>query len=163
MTRPTHKTADNSRLKRTIEFDVTDALMLAHAMMIASTTAWMCGHPGARERCKKYAAMFAAHVPPAARVFDGDTWAEIGMALATGLSFQVDAESRAGHFDCLIVRVFAAGGTSLRFRSKPLRGDERTRFRDGAHDATIAAVAVVLADIAPIGCIRREQPATSGD
>jgi hypothetical protein len=45
---------NNRRGFFTVEFHEGDAYMLVHAMMIAATTAMMCGYPGAQERFNEY-------------------------------------------------------------------------------------------------------------
>lgn len=79
----------NDRLKRTLEFDLTDAPMLAHAMRIAACTALMCGHKDAQKRLDQYQAFLAQLVPPEAKHFEEEVWAEIGMALGEAKSFRV--------------------------------------------------------------------------
>lgn len=74
----------------TVEFHKGDALMLVHAMMIASTTAWMCGYPGARDRFNEYREKFEEHVPALARVFDEEAWAELVMALQSVTNYEVE-------------------------------------------------------------------------
>jgi hypothetical protein len=73
-----------------VEFHEGDALMLVHAMMIASTTAWMCGYPGARDRFNEYKEKFEEHVPAMARLFDEEAWAEIVMALQSSPGYEVE-------------------------------------------------------------------------
>lgn len=73
-----------------VEFHEGDALMLVHAMMIASTTAWMCGYPGARDRFNEYREKFEEHVPAMARIFDEEAWAEIIMALQGVETYEIE-------------------------------------------------------------------------
>lgn len=72
-----------------VEFHEGDAPMLVHAMMIASTTAMMCGHPGARDRFNEYRDKFEEHVPAMARIFDEEAWGEIVMALQKTGSYEI--------------------------------------------------------------------------
>jgi hypothetical protein len=77
--------SDNMR-KVTLEFDVCDLPMLAHAMAIARNTALMCSAPKAKARAEEIRQQFEALIPEAARVFDdgfGFSWSEIGQALLT--------------------------------------------------------------------------------
>ena len=79
----------NDRLKRTIEFDLMDAPMLVHAMMIAANTAKMCGHRDAEKKLRAYQAVLKTFVPPEAAHFDEEAWAELGMALMEAQHFHV--------------------------------------------------------------------------
>ena len=71
----------NKRLKRTLEFDLTDANMLMHAMMIAANSAMMCGNHAAQSRLKYYYKMLERFVPQACKIFSAEKFAEIGLAL----------------------------------------------------------------------------------
>ena len=79
----------NNRLKRTLEFDVTDAPMLMHALRIGACTAMMCGHKDADQKMRAYEAILKQFVPEAAKMFDEEVWASMGIALTTAKAFEV--------------------------------------------------------------------------
>jgi hypothetical protein len=80
---------DNNRLKRTLEFDLTDAPIIAHAFAIAATTAMMCGAPNAKQKMIRYMEIIKQVMPVEATWFDDQHWCEIGVALGTATGFLV--------------------------------------------------------------------------
>lgn len=145
---------DNNRLKRQIEISLMDALMLARGALIAANTAMMAQRPKAEERLRQYQAMFEELVPEAARVFSGEVWAELGMAMEVAQSIHVTLEPppwRQGlwHGGHITVIVTSAGETSetapvLRFTSLSSEHEQGSPALEAVRD--------VLAELAPIEC-----------
>lgn len=145
----------NMQNKRTLEFDVTDAPMMLHAMQIAANTAMMCGHPSARARFQQYRDFFKSLIPAEANFFGKEVWGEIGMALATAKTFRVYLDE--DNFDkmdrargrprwnvgyCLFVQI---GDTAwkAKYELRDMKaGDPRAR---AVHD--------LLQSLAPIDCV----------
>jgi hypothetical protein len=73
-----------------VEFHEGDAYMLVHAMMIAATTAMMCGYPGAQARFNEYREKFEEHVPAMARIFEEERWAEIIALLQAAPGYEIE-------------------------------------------------------------------------
>lgn len=149
--------ADNMRLKRTLEFDVTDAPMLMHAMMIAANTAKLCQHPDAERKLRAYQRMFQAFIPPQAMRFEEEAWGELGMALmdATRVTVFIAPKAWEEHRTWwsegrLAVRIWRAGEDA-----EPL-----TFYGDRRHDSyvqkndivSVQALVRVLQELAPMGC-----------
>lgn len=150
----------NNRNMRTMEFDVSDAPMLLHAMAIAAATALMCGHPDARKRFERYKDLFKSFVPPEADLFDEETWGDIGMVLAQAQAFRVIADlhpidrrrKEKGEY-------VSPYSTKLRLRVEVDVGEKTRAFEtkygvdikpDG--DPRVKAVHDVLAELAPLDC-----------
>lgn len=79
----------NKANKRTFEYDLADAPMIAHAFAIAASTAMLCGHQNAKEKFKAYRAIIRQFVPPEADIFDEEVIGEIGIALVKAETFHV--------------------------------------------------------------------------
>lgn len=150
----------NSQNKRTLEFDVTDAPMLLHAMSIAAATAHMCGHPLARKRFDQYKAMLKAYVPPEADLFDEEVWGEMGMVLSSAKAFTVRADLSTFHQGCkdrgeyvgrymtkLVLYVDIDTGTKV--RTYEARYGVKL---EPEGDPRVKAVYDVLAELAPLDC-----------
>ncbi|USN14081.1 hypothetical protein KABACHOK_02450 [Brevundimonas phage vB_BpoS-Kabachok] len=149
----------NSRNKRTIEFDVTDAPMLMQAMGLAAATAMMCGHPGARKRFDQYKAMFKAFVPPEADLFDDEDWAQMGMALAKAKAFRVIADLDRWDKAKKARGEYVGRYTKLALSVEIDVGDDTYTVAakygvklEPEGDPRVRAVYDVLADLAPMDC-----------
>lgn len=151
----------NMKNKRTLEFDVSDAPMLIHAMQIAANTAMMCGHPDARKRFQAYRKVFEQFVPAEAAWFDEETWGDIGEALVTATGFHVYLDLT--RFEKLALE----RGERISWRAREdldlvidfRQGEEIVRrfkskygFKGKAGDPRVAAVFKVLDDLAPMTC-----------
>src|SRR3546814_15586650 len=80
---------DNGRTKVMLEFDASDLPMLAEALGLARNTALMNGQPVAQQRLETLRRMVNAMVPAGARIFDGEVWSEICLALYDGGDWKV--------------------------------------------------------------------------
>lgn len=145
---------DNKRLKRTIDIDLMDALMLARAAGIGANTAMMGQHSRAEKGLREYREKFMELVPEAARVFDGETWSEIGMAIDEARTIHVTLEPprwrdnlwSGGHV-VVTVTGAAAGDTPApvwRFLTRDSDHKQGTPAVEAVHD--------VLAELAPMDC-----------
>lgn len=139
---------DNGRHKRTLEFDVMDAPMLAAALRLAACTAMMCGHKDAQKRLDQYRDVVAQLVPPEAKLFDEECWAEIGMALADAPTFEVSI--RATRWDPKPSR-WSQGKIVVTIGKRSWENDRIQRYAPG--DPTFKAVFDVLQQLAPIDCV----------
>jgi hypothetical protein len=140
---------DNSRLKRTLEFDLTDAPMLVHALSIAAATAKMCGLKDAEQKLRAYKAILAQFVPPEAKLFEEEAWAEIGMALATSPTFLVSITRARWEHGQPLYR-WSEGMVTVTMPGRQWQSDRRTLYKPGAPE--FKAVFDVLSALAPIGC-----------
>ncbi|AFU88116.1 hypothetical protein CcrColossus_gp246 [Caulobacter phage CcrColossus] len=141
----------NDRLKRSIEFDLTDAPMLMHAMSIAACTAMMCGQPGADKKLRAYKAVFQAFVPPEAAGFVEERWAEMGMALMTAKTFHVTVLPRSWESS---KTWWSEGYLTVILDGKPYHADRGVSpYVKRGDDAAPQALHRYLQDIAPMDCI----------
>ncbi len=131
----------DNRTKATLRFDISDAPMLFHAMVIARNTAWMSGRHMAKERLERYKAMIAEVMPPITNRFDEEGWAEMGMTLCTAPSFRVHFVK--GHSWDKMARCMITTGEQT-------WGSRREDFDPNSADAE--AVFEALQQIAPLDC-----------
>src|SRR3546814_20316368 len=80
---------DNGRTKVMLEFDASDLPMLAEALGLARNTAMMNGQPVAQKRLETLRKMVDAMIPAGARLFDGEVWSEICLAMYNGEDWDV--------------------------------------------------------------------------
>jgi len=157
---------DNKRGMRTLEFHEADAMMLAHALMLHATRAWMANNSRAMERLETYRARFEELIPAAARIFDENVWSEMAMALEHAASFSVDLVPPAGSSGfwhggrievVLEPREDAPQAPLSREGGLPAKSRYQWRFRSDkndipAGDPAIAEVFDILSELAPVGC-----------
>lgn len=134
----------NKRTTRTLEFDVMDAPVLMHALLIGANTAMLCGKPGAQARLRQYVAILREIAPDESKLFDAEDWCELGLALATAKKVQVGLKNPKwrGRFN----RDYAIQvtiGTKHWFSDK-------SYFMPGAEE--VGKLSRLLAEIAPVGC-----------
>jgi len=144
----------NKRNRVAFEFDATDLPMIVHAFAIARNTAMMCGHDGAKRRLEELRQAVDALVPEGARVFDGEVWCEIGMALRDAKAWTVgialDSWSRSYERTGRIgVRL---GNTTWMSKASEY----------GAASPELQAVRELVRDLAPMDC-QEAQPDWKGD
>lgn len=142
--------SDNKRLKRTLEFDLADAPMIAAAFRLAACTAMMCSHKDADKKLRAYEAVLKQFVPEAASHFDAERWAEIGMALIDAKDFRVTIEPRRWERDASWWRegvvVVYVGKKRFEADGMKLHGVKR------GDDETIKGLHEALTELAPLDC-----------
>jgi hypothetical protein len=152
----------NMQNKRTLEFDVSDAPMLVHAMQIAANTAMMCGHPDARKRFQQYREVFQSFAPPEAAFFDEETWGEMGMALAQASAFHVymDIDSferreftQRGYLSYSARNSMDLWVSFTRKDQEPIRFRSKYGFKGSKDDPRVEQVFKALAELAPLDCV----------
>ena len=146
---PIDEQGNGSRI-RTMAFDEADAPMLMRAMSLAAATALCCSGQESIGRLKFYQAQFAAFAPPAAALLGRETdLCEIGIATATAEYWTIH---RIREFDW-----------SKRFRTIVIVGDRRFRSAELTDEDGCAAIAAMVADVAPLSCIRMPTEDVTGN
>lgn len=79
--------ADNKTVS--LSFSIGDLPMIAQAFSIARATAMCCGNKIAKHRLDNYTKMVEALIPPEAKIFDPEEWAEICASIATCKEYSV--------------------------------------------------------------------------
>lgn len=143
---------DNKRLKATMEFDIYDAFMLWHAMCIAGNTARMSQRYKAEEKIRAYQQKFMDLVPPAAKHFDEEAFAEMGHYLQECDCYTVSIEygERAWVKEGPIVVRIIKDQKGRTFRSFIL-----DKFREDGPE--IKAVRELLQQLSPMNVAEKEK------
>lgn len=140
---------DNGRRKGVLEFDLSDAPMLADMLSYAAARAILDSNDWAKDRFDEYAQVLEAMIPDEARHFAAMDWAEMAAALSRSSRFRttlVPAFLHDKHFHKGRIQIEIWGETDepLSWRS------EKHDFRKG--DEAIRAVHDVIAEMAPMDC-----------
>lgn len=138
----------NNATKRTLEFELADAPMLAHALQIEATTAWMSRKHDVKNRLMMYHALIEKNVAKAALLFDGEDWAEIGMALRNAETFMVTIEKRSWEES---FNTWYGGVLVVLIEERRWCADTFTPFLPGAPE--VLTVHAALSEIAPMDCV----------
>jgi len=135
----------NSRLKRTLEFDLSDAPAIAHALSVGASTAMLCSHPLAQQRLAQYRDEVRLLVSPEAKLFDEEVWCEIGVTLSKAEAFSVNLRrvSWAASYE-------REGRIVVTIGAKRWESDSFKKFPSGAPE--VEAVYNVLSELAPLSC-----------
>lgn len=141
--------SDNGRNRRTLEFDLADAPMLARALSVGACTAMLDGRKDAQRRLETYRDLVAQMVPAEADLFDEEVWAEMGMALAKGGSWSVGVTQ--APWD---KRWLGSGPICVKVGRREWLSQGIDRYRIDAPE--IEAVAGVIADLAPMDSVRKK-------
>lgn len=148
--------AGNNQLKRTMEFDLTDAPMLMAAVQTAVCVAFMNGKGGAKKRLKQYQEHFQQLIPEAAKRFEEETWAEIGMALRDAETIHITIVPRSWEQEKswwsdgpMRVSIRNAEGAERKFHSDAGLGSYVKR----GDNAIVQQLAETLTELAPMDCI----------
>lgn len=132
----------NGRNKVTIEYDVTDLPMIAHAFLLAGNRAMMSGAPEAEARLRVLEQTIQAMIPEEARLFHALHWAEIGTALEAGSEWKVEFVETEGVW----TRQIRNGHILVTVGDKVYRSEKQV----SANSPALEAVTNLLNDLAPI-------------
>jgi len=80
----------NRRDPATLEISISDLPMLAHAVSIGRSTAYMCGHKMASERMARLLHLIRAQIPEAATIFDEYVFCDLCAHLAETPTWTVE-------------------------------------------------------------------------
>lgn len=144
----------NKRTEVVFSFEKTDLPMIADAFMIARNAALMSGNRLAQQRLEQLRLMIEACVPQEARIFDGEIWAEIGIALSTARTWSISVVpvSWRPSWD-------RTGQITVEIDGSKWASEDCNYAPDCAE---MAAVAALLEDLAPLGAERVPPPARDG-
>lgn len=128
---------------RTLTYDASDSLMLAHAMLIASTRAMMSGSEQAHMRLNHYREQFLQALPEGADAFSDTDMSEIGLAAAEASAWRLDRP--------LAWRERSARAT--------LTMDGRSwRTKEDVDDQAMDTIRTLMSAITPSNAREEEQP-----
>lgn len=124
----------------TFAFSLSDLPMLAHALMIGGTTAFMCGNKDAKNRCDELRAMIEEHIPEAVKIMDDEEWVEIINCLGHSSEWSVYLDGERWRFARYI---------TIKIDDKCWRARRWTERGDDATDSINGLIAA-LEDMAPL-------------
>ncbi len=139
---PVDETGNGSRLER-VTFDRADALVMVHALAIATTTAYMCDSPQAANRLEHYKSLFQAMVPPVLKKLRREEDAsEIVIAMASADTWGI-AQERIPSWD-------RERGAQVTITV----GERAWKTWDRLTEEEFAEMAKAFEDLAPLTCVR---------
>ena len=138
-----------SNRRTTLDIPLGDVPMLASALRTAICTAMMDQKPDAQRRLETYRAQLEAIIPAPARVFGGNSFAEICEALETAETFGIEFEEWGWDpGDGKGRSKGKYGRINVVIGDRKWRSHDYKNYRDGG---TIEALATLLEEFSPLG------------
>jgi len=134
-------------MKRTLEFDLQDAPMLVHALLIGANTAMMCGNKEAQKKLRAYGKMLEPLVPPEAQHFDPEVLAEIGGALQDASFCEVSFQPQPWN-----KFLFMGARLEVKIGERVWASNHRT-YNVRTDMSVLEAVTQMLQEWAPLECV----------
>lgn len=125
--------------------------MLMQALRLAATTAMMCNQNSAKDRLREYQSILDAQIPKAARIFSGNDFCEINIALANADKYEVTHVPSASSNRWASIR---RGTIEIRIGSRLWRSSNWDLRADGEE---LNGIIELLEELAPLNC-RRKTP-----